>query len=370
MKCFLLLVFAASALFAESKYPVDVSYMVADIKYSKEHGVKICEVQHGIMSTFYGDVFLHPNRGVISDRVASVFAEFPMTKWMAASNVAFATLRSAFERSGNWKSRASFTAIKSNSEFIEAARNRPENPNLISSYSGMLFMNPSDEFSQEAYPGIILLDAATHPYWSDKYKMSELFRTDSTLCKIKPEWNLYPKAYSPDLARTIIQELGGDAFVIKPRGAFLGNGVIITSKDELDSVLSEILQNSESLKFHKDKSYNHWSRDTFDSFIVERYYPSDPIMHDDKLYEPSMRLAFVCIYDNKTIDFHFLGGYWMLPTKALDEAGSLNECKKAYCKVPYFVDASSDDLSEIEKQLAEAIPLLYEAMLSDPGITR
>ena len=60
----------------------------------------------------------------------------------------------------------------------------------------------------------------------------------------------------------------------------------------------------------------------------------------------------------------------MLPTKALDEAGSLNECKKAYCKVPYFVDASSDDLSEIEKQLAEAIPLLYEAMLSDPGITR
>src|SRR6185295_473621 len=160
-----------------------------------------------------------------------------------------------------------------------------------------------------------------------KYKMSLLFRTDPVLAKIKPEWQLYKKEYSPDLAAKIIQDLGGDAFVIKPRGAFLGNGVIIVSREDLDSTLHYILTEQEALKQNKDKSYNHWSRDPFNTFIVEKYYPSDPIMHEGKFYEPSMRVAFICIYNNQKIDFRFLGGYWMMPTKSLDQQGSLNELK-------------------------------------------
>ncbi len=364
MKKLLFILFITGSLLAESKYPADISYMVADIKYSKEHGVKICEVQHGIMSTFHGDLYLNPKRGTIPDKVAAVFAEFDMKKWMCGSNIAFSALQSAFERSGNWTNRSSFTSIKNNADFQLAAKAAPIDESLISSYSAMLFMNPNEEFTPSDYPGILFIDRATHPFWSDKYLMSLLFRRSNALSKIKPEWNLYQKEYRSDLAATIVQDLGGDAFVIKPRGAFLGNGVIISSKDELDDVLKAILKDPQSLKKHKDKSYNHWSRDTFDSFIVERYYPSDPIVHENKRYEPSMRLAFVCIYDNKEIDFRFLGGYWMLPTKSLEEEGTLNELKKAYCKVPYFVKATDEELSLIEDELQATIPLLYREMLT------
>ena len=34
-------------IYTQPQYPADISYMVADVKYSQEHGLKICEVQHG-----------------------------------------------------------------------------------------------------------------------------------------------------------------------------------------------------------------------------------------------------------------------------------------------------------------------------------
>jgi len=366
MKQLLLLLVLTASLHAESKYPVDVSYMVADIKYSKELGVKICEVQHGIMSTFYGDVHLNPERGLICPKIASVFAELSPKRWMCGSNVAFATLRASLERQPGWTNRVTLSSILNDPAFIAAAAKAPEDPYDISSYSGMLFMNPTTQYDPANYPGIILMDAPTHPYWADKYKMSLLFRRSEALSSIKPEWQIYKKEYSPELAENIAQDLGGTCFVIKPRGGFLGNGVIIVSLDDLDKTLSTILGDPEPLKASKDKSYNHWARDPFNSFIVERYYPSDLITHEGKLYEPSMRVAFICSYNKQQIDFRFLGGYWMLPTKSIDEEGSLNERKKAYCKPPYFTNASQEDLQEIERELSATIPLLYQEMLEGP----
>lgn len=68
-------------IYAEPKYPVDVSYLVSDFKYSQEHGLKICEVQHGSFSAIQGDLYISGEDGSISPKIADFFSLFPMKKW-------------------------------------------------------------------------------------------------------------------------------------------------------------------------------------------------------------------------------------------------------------------------------------------------
>ncbi len=355
---------------ASSKYPVDISYMVADLKYSQEHGVKICEIQHGIASTLLGDLFLYPPTGLVSPKIADVFAEFPLKKWTTPSSIVFPTLLSSLLKSPKWKEKNFIGLVITDDEFQYRATLAPNNPSDISSYHAMLYIQPKvlknyDAFNTQ-YPGVITVDAATHPYWADKYLMSLLFTTSPTLAQIKPEWGIYAKEHTPTLAMQIQQEIPGDMYVIKPRGAFLGNGVIIVSSDDLDATLQYILTKSDELKNDKDPSYNYWNRDPYDSFLVEKYYPSDTVQVkklNNKIFEPTMRVAFMLIYNNQTIETRFLGGYWLLPHKAIDETGSLNETKKAYCKQPYFTKASAKVLKKVQKQLEATLPLLYQEML-------
>ncbi|MBS0656562.1 MAG: hypothetical protein JSR46_12355 [Verrucomicrobia bacterium] len=369
--CIALLLFAAS-LKAASKYPVDITFLTADLKYSKEHGVKICELQHGILSIFRGDMLLHGGQGLIIPQFEQIFDEFPMRKWAVNPDIAFRALASQLYYSPQWTLHSTPLQIFTDPAFSQAAAIPPQCPESIDSYQGMLFIrgdipvNYADFY--EKCPGIIVTGAPTYPYWIDKYKMSRLFNRDPIVAKVKPEWGLYPKEYSETLAQTIMNDIPADRFVIKPRGAFEGNGVIIVSKEDLDSTLRYILQKSDALKKDKDKSYSHWYKDRFDTFLVEKYYASDEIIvesFEGKTYQPTMRAAFMLIYNNNRIDFRFLAGYWLIPFKSVDEEGSLNELTKAYCKLPYFTKATDEVVKEVEKQLEVSMSRLYQYMLEE-----
>lgn len=352
-----------------SNYPADISYMVADLKYSKEEGVKLCEVQHGILSTFYGDVWLNGDNGKICPKIVEAFDQFPIKKWYVHSQVNFKNLIDTFNESPFWIRESSIKTFTNSDQFKKLALTPPEDPSDINSYHAMLYVRGSSLVDPDHFrkicPGVLLIDAPTHRYWIDKYTMTRLFMGDPKLVKIKPEWGLYPKVYSETLAKQITDDIPSDIYVIKPRSAFLGKGVILVAKDELDSVLHYILTPSEQLKSDPDGAYNHWNKDQHDSFLIEKYYPSDLIKVEDKWYQPTMRCAFVMIYNKNKIEVRFLGGYWMMPLKAEGETGTLNECKKAYCKAPYFVPASDEELQAIGKQLEETLPLMYEKMLND-----
>lgn len=156
--------------------------------------------------------------------------------------------------------------------------------------------------------------------------------------------------------------------MIKPRGAFSGQGVIIVNCEHLDSTLEYILSRSNELQSDPDNSYKYWYYDGFDSLLVEESVESDPISvaHlDNKIYQPTMRVAFILVYNDQTIDVEFLGGYWLLPYFAISEDGTLNDRHKAYCKIPYFSKVDPDVLSKVYQQLSIALPLLYEQMLLD-----
>ncbi len=340
--------------------------MVVDLKYSKEHGVKICELQHGILSTFHADVFMHSGHGIICPKVERAFAEVPIKKWAVGSHIAFRHLREVLQESSSWKVFETIQALTEDPEFAERAKIAPEDPSSIASYYGILYINPEkfpgyEEFCKK-YPGILILDRQTFACWKDKYKMGLLFNKSPLVAKSKPEWGIYPKVYSRTLTQQIISDIPADTYVIKPRGAFLGYGVIIVSQNDLEATLRYIIT-GQNLCDDPDHSYSYWGSDPYETFLVEKYYPSDSISFDNKSFEPTMRAAVILSYDKGTITCNFLGGYWMLPLTPLDEEGTLNARKKAYCKIPYFVQTSQQELDPIEKELQDVLPLLYLELL-------
>lgn len=260
-KLFICLIFLVNALHGDSAYPVDLSFMVADIKYSQEHGIKICEVQQGICSSFKGDAFSHEGYPVIAHNLMDVLALYVGKGWTVPKIHCDAAVKVLFDNQENWHVKKRKQDIFRDSEFLEAAVRNPVDPSRIEDYSGFVYLKCTSlsrlDQMQHLYPGIVFIDRATSPYWIDKVKVSALFELDPMLSSIKPKWNTYPTVYSSGLASKIKEELGSDLFVIKPKGCFLGRGVIIVSEQMLDSVLQYILNKSKSLKNDPDHSYSY-----------------------------------------------------------------------------------------------------------------
>lgn len=363
----ILFIFSLSLKLEASQYPVDVSFLVADLKYSKEQGVKICEVQHGTLSTFRGDRFLNDGNPVIANKFIDHMSQYYEKSWGLLYGISENDIRSRLQNHPSWEMKRQFKDLINDPEFQQQSKANVLDPFDLASYHGFVFFRKDtvkelEEFRRN-YPGVVVVDAATHSYWIDKYKMSELFKRNSELATFKPRWNLYSKKDLPGLSHKIIQDLGGEVFVIKPRGAFLGNGVIIVSAEELDKTLRYIFGHSKELKKDTDRSYSHWYKDPFDTFLVEEFVESDPVVVDEKVYHPTMRAAFILTYNKGEIDVDILWCYWLLPYLQVGEKGSLNELYKAYCSVPFFTKVDQTTRQSVEDELQVALSLLYKEML-------
>ena len=377
-----LLNFCWTSVHAEPKYPVDISYLVTDFKYSREHGIKICEVQHGILSALRGDAFVTGGNGNIPIRFAKFFNQFPMKKWVVGSM--YKPLMSILS-ANRWSSPNSFDKLKRNSAFLKYARTPPADPYSISSYAGIVYgsrylVNNLDQVHKD-FPGIIFLDSAVMQYWIDKYKVNSLFSKNEELKPFKADWKLYPKGYDPFLAERIQEDMPSDIYVIKPRGEFLGNGVIIVASEDLDEVLQLILEPNLDLQTNPNPSYAYWSKNNDETFLIEKYYKSDYLQFVDKLsergdaiptkyganfhYDATMRIVFLMEYEKGEMHYHCLGAYWKLPCKAIEENGTMNEKHISFGEVPFYRSVDPELFEEINAQMEKAMLLLYEEMLND-----
>lgn len=361
--------------YAQSKYPVDISYMVTDFKYSKKDGLKICEVQQGSLSALKGDLCVAGGDGTIAPAIAQYFKKFTIPKW--TTGLIYAPIKRALAKQ-SWSIIASFANLLRNQDFLDQASTNPNNPYSINSYSGMVYADVDvtkkyDEY-QESYPGMLFLNAATFPYWIDKYKMSELFNRNEKLKQYKADWRLYPKNYLPNLAQQIQDDMPADMYVIKPRKEFLGNGVIIVARENLDSVLQTILEISPALKKHADKKYAYWANNKDTTFLIETYYESDYLCFDHPLenasapagnyhYDTTMRIAFILEYNEGVVSYHSLGGFCKLPCKSLEEDAPLQESRISYHRAPFYQPIDPELFTEINEHMQRAMLLLYEVML-------
>jgi hypothetical protein len=240
----------------------------------------------------------------------------------------------------------------------------------LSSYQGFLYSNWShlcviDDF-EKRFPGVVVIDKSSFPFWIDKYQMTRLFAQDEILSTFKPKWSNYKKEYTPNLAAQIALDLQCDTFVIKPRGEFMGKGVIIVQRQDLDEVLFYIITKNGALAENKDPAYTAWQQDPFDSFIVEEFVTSDSltISHlENRVYQPTMRVAFLLVYNQQCHYVHFLGGYWKTPLLSLNEEGDFMQKNKDVCKSPYYAAVEPKIMQVVEKELSIALPILHEKML-------
>lgn len=366
---------------AEAKYPVDISIMISDLKYSQEHGVKICEVQHGSLSAFNGDVYIWGGKGVILPKIGNFFDQFPVKKWTAG--LTHSPLKITFSDK-EWELQETIKKLFKNPQFLDDAVVNPSDPTSIDAYSCLVYgthdLVKNFDRHHEAYPGALFIDAATFPYWVNKEKMSALFNQNTELKGYKADWEVYPKTYDSDLAARIKENMPSELYVIKPKGEFLANGVIVVESEELDNTLQLILEPKKSLKKHSDKSYAFWLNNKDDFFIIEKYYTSDYLHFSENLtlknksiaevnsgdfrYDGTMRIAFILVYNEGKMSYHGLGGYWKLPCKALEEKGTLNQRRISCGEDPFFRSVDPKTLKAANEELERAMLLLYEIMLN------
>ncbi|MBS0635635.1 MAG: hypothetical protein JSR37_09250 [Verrucomicrobia bacterium] len=350
---------------AIEKHPVDVCFMVADLKYNKRDGVKICEIQQGSLSLFNGNSYRNEDEESIHKELVRTLSEYNANGWLVADSLADKNLRSTLAES--WHSSKDLVELFSTPEFLMEKNLSAADPYDISTYRGFLYVNWShlcvvSDFEQH-YPGMVVLDRSSFPFWTDKYLMSQLFTEDCVLKKFKPKWGCYKKSYSPN---QIQNDLQCDTFVIKPRGECLGKGVIIVPKEELDEVVQYICTKEGPLAERKSAAYSAWKSDPFDSFIVEEFIASDllTIPHlANKTYQPTMRVAFLLVYNKQSHHVHFLGEYWKTPAVALEDDGDIMQKNKDICKAPYYSAVDERTKQAVHDELAVALPILHRKMI-------
>ena len=350
---------------------MDICYMVADLKYNPDDGVKICEIQQATLSLFNGDSFRNPEEESIHNELLRVLSLYNKKGWIVDEGIADKKLVATLANSSSWSNPKDLISLFSDQQFKTLSAQVPEDIQDIASYPGMLYISWSllsviYDF-EERLPGMVIVDKSSFPFWVDKYRMTQLFAEDETLSSFKPKWGSYKKEYSASLADQIANDLGCSRFVIKPRGNFMGRGVIIAEKRELDDILKFIITKEGELAHRKDSAYAAWKTDTFDTFVVEEFIASETIQlpHvENKTYQPTMRVAFLLVYNNGHHEVHFLGDYWKTPKVSLDEEGDFMSKNKDICEAPYYLEVDEDIKKSVHDKLRVALPILHSKMLS------
>ncbi len=350
--------------------PVDICYMVADLKYSARTGPKICEVQHSSLSLFNGDTFRNPEEESIHKELLRVLTTYNKHGWVINSGMTDKKLVAALSSSPGWREPKDLIALFSDQDFREKAKIPAKSIYDTATYQGLLYVNWSQLSAiydfEDRLPGMVVIDRSSFPFWTDKYRMTRLFENDELLTSLKPKWGNYKKIYRKSLAARVARDLSCDIFVIKPRGNFMGRGVIIVRKKDLDETLRFIITKKGKLAEIEDPAYAAWKSDSFDSFIVEEFISSDPITlphMGSKSYQPTMRTAFLLSYNKHRHIVHFLGEYWKTPELSIDEKGDFMHKNKDICEPPYYLAVDDKTKQIVRGKLSAALPILHRKML-------
>ncbi len=349
--------------------PVDISFLVADLKYNEEQGVKICEIQQACISLFKGYDYIYKGDGLIAENFADVMSQFGNSFWFVSNEINYQPMKQKLLSHG-WNAMFNRNLLFKNADFLKIASQPVYEPHNLLSYPAIVYMRPSsisnfDEFSH-TYPGVVVIDRASVDYWKNKYKMSTLFLHHPDLEKVKPKWGLYPKKYNKALVEKIQKEINSETLVIKPKSNAEGRGVIIVGKDKLGETLKAIFTPQNQALKNLDAGYSYWYYDKSDTFLVEEFVSSDPIPvpeFDNRLFNCTMRVVFALIYHEKALQLHFLGEYWIVPNKSVDQKGTLNDKNKASMEHPHITAIDPQTRFKVKELLTKPFLLMYKRML-------
>ena len=347
--------------------PVDVSFLIVDLKWHPTRGAQVCEIQHGIMSAFNGYRMLYGDEGQMAEKVLGRLNNYFQNSWVSLKVFADPGLKKKFTEDPQWSCFNCMVDLAKENKFLSNAVPIPHDTSSLMDYRGFVFFSPRFLLDREKfrtmYPGVVLIDSAFDGYVSNKLSMTKLLVGNSYTEAHKPMWGHYNKK-EKNLAERILRDIPSDKLVIKPVNQYCGTGVIILKRENLKDTLKSMFK-KKNKKLYTDPAYEFWRTRRASKFIVEEFVESEPIFvpHLGKTYCPTMRTVFLLFYDQGKIQIDCLGGYYNLPSVSLEEGGSLNEVCKSASELPYYEKVEPELLKKASEQVKEILHIIYQKRL-------
>lgn len=361
----LCLMVSISCVGASGQFPDDISFCIADVKYDGKD-LKILEFGDCAESMFTGYNALYGN-GAIWASFWKYLAAFKAPLWLIGGDKKFIGLPS-FKKMGG-KRVSTMNALS-----LAIDRDRDQKKYDSSNPAGIVFIKtaysqPSMKLLKRKFPSLVFINKKVRHHVINKYRTDILFKQDNDLKKFRPGCKVCKKKYTPGLAKSIINELKGNTYVIKPTHGSCGKGVIFVKKNELDEMLQVLLGDRSNLRKMRNVSsrmFDFWLTDGASHFLVEEYAPSKILTIAGKPYDPTMRLIFAMNSLGKKIEIDILGAYWKLPGKPLTSNNSLTEKHRSdiHSSAPVnSVKVTPDDLEHVSQIFKPMMKKLYQSML-------
>ena len=350
----------------EQKIPDDISFCIADLKFDGKN-LKVLEFGDSGQSLFNGHDALY-GRGSVWEKFWNYLAHFQLPIWYVG-HVGKSTGSDALGRIGG-QSAQSVVRLQA---MVEADA-RAKGVRNFKNYKGIVFVRRDHQRSaievmKRKFPSIIFINQATYSHIVNKHNTNLLFQDDEELNAYRPVCKSSKKRYTPTLAKSIIDEIKSDLYVVKPTDGSRGRGVIFVTKDELDSTLKTILYDREALKKMCNQlpyCYGFWQFGQAKNFLVEEYVSSKPITVEGKQYDATMRLVFTTYRINGKAGIDILGAYWKLPAKALSEEGSFVDKHRSDIHATTSISSakvSAQDLKGVSDLFCPMMAKIYNKIL-------
>lgn len=350
----------------QNALPSDISFCIADLKLDGSN-IQICEFGEGLESRFKGyDAITH--QGAMWEALWQALGAYKHPVWVIENDfwkqhTADYAYRALQINGGSMVSSFGQAQQKMYANKTKAAGAKSEGIVLLHGVkkSAVFVKNTAKQ-----YPNLLFLSKATARFVSSKQETNALFNTPF-LQQFKPQNLLIKKQYYAGLASDILKNIPNEYLVIKPTNSSLGHGIIIIHRRQLDETIKLILQgHTEPLaKYQANRNYSYWLKDKDSHFIIEAFAQSKPLIVNNNAYDPTMRIAFVMSNLKGKMQISYLGSYWKLPAKHLNEPGDFTEKhKSATTSHPWSsVLVADEDYFIVCQQLNELLPILYAKML-------
>lgn len=341
----------------------DLSFVVMDLKYNHEQGVKICEIQRALVSGFNSG----KDRGdAISTGLLNIINRF----WRPANcyhgkRVGDRLVLEKMKHRG-WKKVEEAVKLKANLKQYAAE------PINLSGFRGAVYGRiygldgVSDAFRKK-HPDLLMIDRVTAPVICNKQLAHDFIKNDFLLSKRRPACESFQANYSPELAETILSQIDSEYLIIKPPAAAYSDGVIPVTRDALDELLKQLFTTSPLPDDVKDDAnYLYWRQHQPATFLVEEFIYSEPIVHPDypkEVFDPTLRVVAALIYNNGKLNVEFLGKYWKFPSKGWYSAGPFSQKHIALVGERFRVEVEDEIWLPVRDQLRGWLTRLYDKLL-------
>lgn len=348
------------------EYPDDVAFCIADTKFDGKN-LKILEFGDSAMSMFKGHDALY-GRGSVWSEFWKYLKQFDAPIWFVGYHSKSLGVDVLERLNGTCVPSGSRLRGSLDADYLSKKLRK------VKEYKGIVFVKTpfqgaSVKLVMQKYPSILFVNQTVRNFVINKYRTDLLFHGDKELQPFRPRCKVCTKRYNPNLAKSIIQELKGHVYVIKPTSGSRGRGVIFVTKDDLDATLQVLFNDRVALrKMCKEQphSYGFWLLDKSKNFLVEKYAPSKPITVAGKEYDATMRLVFTIHRIQDKVEAKVHCAYWKLPAKAISEKGSLTEKHRSdiHSSAPVSsVKVSPEDFKAVSEIFCPMMENVYRKMM-------